>query len=77
MISAQCYRIVRDVQASVECYFKAAELFKKIRAFFHAAKALENAIIVGKEMTQPDVVIKFLQEHNLNKFILNPNYVEG
>ncbi|XP_039763449.1 gamma-soluble NSF attachment protein-like [Pararge aegeria] len=52
--AAQCYRIARDLQTSKDCYFKASELYKKNRAFFHAAKALENAIIVGKEMTPPD-----------------------
>ncbi|XP_045784131.1 gamma-soluble NSF attachment protein isoform X1 [Maniola jurtina] len=52
--AAQCYRIARDLQTSKDCYFKAAELYKKNRAFFHAAKALENAIIVGKEITPPD-----------------------
>ncbi|KAM3969058.1 gamma-soluble NSF attachment protein [Aphomia sociella] len=47
--AAQCYRIARDLNKSKQCHLKASEYYKKNRAFFHAAKALENAIIVSKE----------------------------
>ncbi|XP_045458261.1 gamma-soluble NSF attachment protein-like [Melitaea cinxia] len=52
--AAQCYRIARDLQKSKECHLKASELYKKNRAFFHAGKAIENAIIVSKELTPPE-----------------------
>ncbi|CAH2207939.1 jg5601 [Pararge aegeria aegeria] len=63
--AAQCYRIARDLQTSKDCYFKASELYKKNRAFFHAAKALENAIIVGKEMTPPDQVLLVFNNNHI------------
>lgn len=47
--AAQCYRIARDLNKSKECHLKASEYYKKNRSFFHAAKSLENAIIVTKE----------------------------
>ncbi|XP_041986791.1 gamma-soluble NSF attachment protein-like [Aricia agestis] len=52
--AAQCYRIARDPQHSKECYLKASELYKKNHAFFHAAKAIENAIIICKELLGPE-----------------------
>ncbi|XP_059055320.1 gamma-soluble NSF attachment protein-like [Achroia grisella] len=52
--AAQCYRIARDLNKSKECHLKASEFYKKNRSFFHAAKALENAIIVCKETASPD-----------------------
>ncbi|CAG4977731.1 unnamed protein product [Colias eurytheme] len=52
--AAQCYRISREMKKSMECHMKASELYEKNRAFFHAAKAIENAIIVSKELTSPE-----------------------
>ncbi|XP_026760838.1 gamma-soluble NSF attachment protein-like [Galleria mellonella] len=52
--AAQCYRIARDLNKSKECHLKASEYYKKNRSFFHAGKALENAIIVSKETATPD-----------------------
>ncbi|CAH4038974.1 gamma-soluble NSF attachment protein [Pieris brassicae] len=52
--AAQCYRIARDVKNSKECHMKAAELYEKNRSFFHAAKAIENAVIVSKELSSPE-----------------------
>ncbi|XP_038216567.1 gamma-soluble NSF attachment protein [Zerene cesonia] len=52
--AAQCYRISREMKKSMECHMKASELYEKNRAFFHAAKAIENAIIVSKELTTPE-----------------------
>ncbi|XP_046977147.1 gamma-soluble NSF attachment protein [Vanessa cardui] len=52
--AAQCFRIARDLKSSKECYLKASELYKKNRSFFHAGKAIENAIIVSKELTPPE-----------------------
>ncbi|CAK1588391.1 unnamed protein product [Parnassius mnemosyne] len=54
--AAQCYRIARDLKNSKECHLKASEMYKKNRSFFHAGKALENAIIVSKELSTPDEI---------------------
>ncbi|CAF4743943.1 unnamed protein product [Pieris macdunnoughi] len=52
--AAQCYRISRDVKNSKDCHMKSAELYEKNRSFFHAAKAIENAVIVSKELSSPE-----------------------
>ncbi|XP_075990689.1 gamma-soluble NSF attachment protein-like [Anticarsia gemmatalis] len=54
--AAQCYRIARDLVNSKDCHLKASEYYKKNRSFFHAAKALENALIVCKETASPDEI---------------------
>ncbi|CAG5003118.1 unnamed protein product [Parnassius apollo] len=54
--AAQCFRIARDLKSSKECHLKASEMYKKNRSFFHAGKALENAIIVSKELSTPDEI---------------------
>ncbi|KAJ0183960.1 hypothetical protein K1T71_000383 [Dendrolimus kikuchii] len=52
--AAQCFRIARDMKSARDCHVKASEYYKKNRALFHAAKALENAIIVSKDFANPD-----------------------
>ncbi|CAK1553961.1 unnamed protein product [Leptosia nina] len=52
--AAQCYRIAQDMKNSKACHMKAAEMYEKNRAFFHAAKSIENAIIVSKELLAPE-----------------------
>lgn len=37
-------------------HVKASEFYLKNKSFFHAAKALENAIIVSKELSLPEEV---------------------
>ncbi|XP_068633384.1 gamma-soluble NSF attachment protein-like [Battus philenor] len=54
--AAQCYRIARDLKSSKDCYIKASEMYKKNHSFFHAGKALENAIIVSKETSSSDEI---------------------
>ncbi|CAH0703131.1 unnamed protein product [Spodoptera exigua] len=51
--AAQCYRIARDAANSKDCHLKASECYKKNNAFFHAAKALENAVLVCKDTATP------------------------
>ncbi|XP_053624073.1 gamma-soluble NSF attachment protein-like isoform X2 [Plodia interpunctella] len=60
--AAQCYRIARDLNMSKECHLKASEYYKKNRAFFHAAKALENAIIVCKETASSEEICNLAME---------------
>ncbi|KAH9632109.1 hypothetical protein HF086_002616, partial [Spodoptera exigua] len=52
-VPAQCYRIARDAANSKDCHLKASECYKKNNAFFHAAKALENAVLVCKDTATP------------------------
>ncbi|XP_026741741.1 gamma-soluble NSF attachment protein-like [Trichoplusia ni] len=65
--AAQCFRIARDMENSKECHLKASENYKKNRAFFHAAKALENAIIVSKEISTHEEVSDF-QEQSMKQY---------
>ncbi|XP_063633123.1 gamma-soluble NSF attachment protein-like [Cydia splendana] len=60
--AAQCYRIARDLQNSKECHLKASENYNKHKAFFHAARALENAILVSKETSSPEEVYNLATE---------------
>ncbi|KAL0851881.1 hypothetical protein ABMA28_000175 [Loxostege sticticalis] len=54
--AAQCYRIARDLNKSKECHLKAAENYQKNHAFFHAAKALETAMLICKESASTDEI---------------------
>ncbi|XP_072930928.1 gamma-soluble NSF attachment protein [Epargyreus clarus] len=60
--AAQCYRIARDLKSSKDCHLKASELYKKNRSFFHAGKALENAIIVSKETSPPEELFNLARD---------------
>ncbi|XP_022832384.1 gamma-soluble NSF attachment protein-like [Spodoptera litura] len=60
--AAQCYRIARDAANSKDCHLKASECYKKNNAFFHAAKALENAILVCKDTATPQEVHRLALE---------------
>ncbi|XP_013199481.1 gamma-soluble NSF attachment protein [Amyelois transitella] len=60
--AAQCYRIARDLNKAKECHLKASENYQKNRSFFHAAKALENAIIVTKETASPEEIYNLALE---------------
>ncbi|XP_032527249.2 gamma-soluble NSF attachment protein isoform X1 [Danaus plexippus] len=64
--AAQCYRIARDVNKSKECYMKASDLYTKNHSFFHAGKAIENAVIVSKEVASPEELYNMgLESSNL------------
>ncbi|KAI8431233.1 hypothetical protein MSG28_001270 [Choristoneura fumiferana] len=60
--AAQCYRIARDLKNSKECHLKASEMYNKHKAFFHAGKALENAILVSKETASPEEIYNLATE---------------
>ncbi|XP_030030340.1 gamma-soluble NSF attachment protein isoform X2 [Manduca sexta] len=60
--AAQCYRIARDLKNSKECHMKASECYKNNRSLFHAAKALESAMIVSKEFSTPQEVYEMATE---------------
>ncbi|XP_004932796.1 gamma-soluble NSF attachment protein-like [Bombyx mandarina] len=60
--AAQCYRIARDLKQARDCYYRASESYKKNRSFFHAAKALEQALLVGKELSNADELFNLALE---------------
>lgn len=62
IFTAQCYRIARDLKSSKDMHVKASEFYHKNMSFFHAAKSLENAIIVSKETSLPEEVKSIIDE---------------
>lgn len=47
--SATAYRIAKSFDQSKDCFLKACDCHKQNKAWFHAAKALEQVILVCKE----------------------------
>lgn len=53
-----------------DCYVKASDLYKKNKSLFHAAKALENVMILCKEhATETQVSITKLNKMSINFLI--------
>lgn len=48
--AATCFRIVKSFQQCKECLSKASDCYKQNRSWFHAAKNLEQAVLICKEM---------------------------
>lgn len=48
--AATCYRVAKSFEQSKECLLKAADCHKQCRALFHAAKCLDQVILLSKEM---------------------------
>jgi len=48
--AATAFRIGKSYRQSIDCHLKAAECYKQNRSLFHAAKSLESAILVYKEL---------------------------
>ncbi|KAG7211488.1 hypothetical protein KM043_010760 [Ampulex compressa] len=48
--AATCFRIVKSYQQCRECLMKAADCYKLNRSWFHAAKSIEQALLICKEM---------------------------
>lgn len=60
--AAQCFRIARSLSNCKESHLKASECYMKNKSFFHAAKALENAIIASKDVTTSEELYKMAEE---------------
>lgn len=60
--AAQAYRIYRDVKSAKKCFLKASDNYKKVNALFHAAKALDNAMLVSKEKSTPNELFNLASE---------------
>lgn len=67
MQAAQCYRISRDLKRAKDCNMRAAECYKKSGTTFHAAKAIELAIMAGREFLPPDELCQ-MAEHAANLY---------
>ncbi|XP_076651827.1 gamma-soluble NSF attachment protein-like [Halictus rubicundus] len=48
--AATCFRVARSYQKCKECLMKSADCYKENRAWFHAAKNIEQAVLICKEM---------------------------
>lgn len=70
--AATCFRNVKAYQQCKECLLKAVECFKENRAVFHAAKALDQCILVSKEMGDIRDIYK-MAERAANMFQTNGN----
>lgn len=48
--AATCFRIAKSYKQCKECLMKAAECHKENKSWFHAAKCIEQAVLICKEM---------------------------
>ncbi|XP_017763786.1 PREDICTED: gamma-soluble NSF attachment protein-like [Eufriesea mexicana] len=48
--AATCFRIAKSYQQCKDCLMKAANCYKENRSWFHAAKSIEQVILICKEM---------------------------
>lgn len=56
--AATCFRIARSFKQCRECLTKASECYKQNRSWYHAAKSLEQAMLISKEMGELGDVLK-------------------
>ncbi|XP_029048569.1 gamma-soluble NSF attachment protein-like [Osmia bicornis bicornis] len=48
--AATCFRIAKSYKQCKDCLMKASDCYKENRAWFHAAKSIEQALLICKEM---------------------------
>ncbi|XP_031826487.1 gamma-soluble NSF attachment protein [Nomia melanderi] len=48
--AATCFRIAKSYEQCKECLMKSADCYKENRSWFHAAKNIEQAMLICKEM---------------------------
>lgn len=48
--AATCFRIAKSYAQCKDCLVKAADCYKQTKAWFHAAKSIEQALLICKEM---------------------------
>ncbi|PBC26264.1 gamma-soluble NSF attachment protein [Apis cerana] len=48
--AATCFRIAKSYQQCKDCLMKASDCYKENRSWFHAAKSIEQATLICKEM---------------------------
>ncbi|XP_018018272.1 gamma-soluble NSF attachment protein [Hyalella azteca] len=59
--AAVCYKAARQHPQCVQCYIKASDNYRICRSYFAAAKALENASLISKEMGELDSVAQLAE----------------
>lgn len=59
--AATCFRISKSYQQCKECLMKASDCYKQSKSWFHAAKNLEQAVLICKEMGKLAEVPKLAQ----------------
>ncbi|KAL0132521.1 hypothetical protein PUN28_000337 [Cardiocondyla obscurior] len=48
--AATCFRIAKSYKQCKDCLVKAADCYKQTKSWFHAAKSIEQALLICKEM---------------------------
>ncbi|XP_032688760.1 gamma-soluble NSF attachment protein-like [Odontomachus brunneus] len=48
--AATCFRVAKSYKECKECWVKAGDCYKQTRSWFHAAKSIEQALLISKEM---------------------------
>ncbi|XP_076759472.1 gamma-soluble NSF attachment protein-like [Xylocopa sonorina] len=48
--AATCFKVAKSYQQCKDCLMKAADCYKENTSWFHAAKSIEQAVIICKEM---------------------------
>ncbi|KZC12743.1 PREDICTED: gamma-soluble NSF attachment protein-like [Dufourea novaeangliae] len=48
--AATCFRVAKSYQQCKDCLMKSADCYKENRSWFHAAKNIEQAVLICKEM---------------------------
>uniref|UniRef100_A0A6A7FYK2 Gamma-soluble NSF attachment protein n=1 Tax=Hirondellea gigas TaxID=1518452 RepID=A0A6A7FYK2_9CRUS len=59
--AAMCYKTARQHQQCVQCFIKASDNYKICKSLFSAAKALEHASVISKEMGEFDMVAQLAE----------------
>lgn len=59
--AATCFRIAKSYQQCKDCLMKASDCYKQNRSWFHAAKSMEQALLICKEMANLTEVPKLAQ----------------
>ncbi|EFX74438.1 hypothetical protein DAPPUDRAFT_200025 [Daphnia pulex] len=50
--AATCFKTAKELQKAKDCLYKASDCYKQTKAFFSAAKSLDQAIILLKELQE-------------------------
>lgn len=62
LLSATAYRIAKSYDQAKDCFLKSCECHKQNKAWFHAAKQLEQVILVCKETNNMMEVHQYAQK---------------
>lgn len=60
--AATCFRVAKSIEKAKECLIKAAECYRENKSLFHAAKSLDQTVILCKESGTPREIQKLAEE---------------